>query len=123
MDKRKELIENRLRYFSNAQLQKIAANQDILCTDEFNYNEKEKTFCPLAIALGLHEKLENPTDERVSWELSGYFKPVNVLKSVPGIFYHGSHKERVVDLLDLVADIINERQELEKQSSKFETDD
>lgn len=103
MDKRFDIIQERLESLSKDELQRlhdgIIAGK--VCYDERNYDPETGRFCPLAIALGL-DALENPTEEDITEELSQRFKPVNALKGVPGSFYHGDEQDRESDLLGLV---------------------
>jgi hypothetical protein len=102
-DKRHFLILNRLLSLSLIELYRIIVNSNLLCLDTYNYNEKYKTFCPLALALNLNETIKNPTDEIITNELSKRFNPVNILKGVPGKFYT---LERKNDIINLVNEVI-----------------
>lgn len=105
-DQRFELIKERLERFSTAQLQEILDFKDLLLFDEFNYHEGK--FCPLAIGIGAHYS-SNPTQESVAREIAKCFNPVNVLKGVPGRFYHGTDEERRRDLMGLIREILMAR--------------
>lgn len=98
IDKRYELVHQRLSTLTKEQLQRIIDNIDRVCLDTFNFDVQEKTFCPLAVAHNLHETLVSPTDILVKQELSKNYSPVNILKGTPGDFYTTNRKQ---DLLNL----------------------
>jgi hypothetical protein len=111
MDERRRLIKERLYYLGNGQLRRILYMHSMLCTDEFNFNPEKGTYCPVALALNAPNMVKQPTDEKVKKFISGYFQEVNILKGVPGEFYHGTHEERKKDILDLVREILEERRQ------------
>lgn len=102
MDQRYNLIKTRFSELTNDQLNRIVNNVNLLCLDTWNYDKVNKTYCPLAIALNIHNTISEPTQELVEMEISKYFKPVNVLKGVPGKFYT---RNRLDDILSLISDI------------------
>jgi hypothetical protein len=71
------------------------------------YNSHDGKYCPLGVALGLHKR--NLTDEQAKEVLSQRFEPLNILKGVPGNFYHGDDAARRADLTFLCNEILNER--------------
>jgi hypothetical protein len=105
-DDRYNIIKNRLSLFSIKEIQRIKNNIDLVCFDTLNYDKDTMTFCPLAIALDLHNTIQNPTDQKIKNEIAKLFDPVNALKGVKGIFYTKNRKQ---DLLDLCNEIIKEK--------------
>lgn len=105
-DTRYRFIRERLESLTTRQLQEIVSNQDKLLFDEFNFHNGK--FCPMAIAVGCH-KMNRPTDQRVREAIGKVFNPVNIMRGVPGTFYHGTDEERRRDLLGLIEEIIVER--------------
>lgn len=103
-DTRYKLIYNRLYSLKKEQLQSIVDNIDLVCFDAFNFNEIDKTYCPLAIAHGLHETIENPTNISIQKQLSTFYSPVNILKGVNGEFYT---TKRRLDLLNICNEILS----------------
>lgn len=84
------------------QLQTIVDNIELICFDTFNFNEAEKTYCPLAIAHNLHKIVINPTDLAVQMELSKFYAPVNILKGVAGEFYTKDRKKDLMEVCSLL---------------------
>lgn len=109
MDARLELFRGRLNLFSVEELNEIVENIDSICLDTFNYDEANKTFCPIAVAMGLHKIIDNPTDDIVSEHIALVFNPPNALKGVKGKFYTNSRRE---DLLNLCLELIKEKSKL-----------
>lgn len=101
-DARYRAIYDRLSKLTEEQLQLIIDNIDRVCFDTYNFDEANKTFCPLAIAHGLHEGLLNPTDQWVQEILSLYYTPVNVLKGVPGSFYTTNRRTDLLAICELL---------------------
>lgn len=92
---------------TNAALIEMLRQIDRTVFDTYNYHEGK--FCPMGIALGCH-KYPNPSDRGVKeWIASNGFVPTNILKGVPGYFYHGSDAERKRDLISLVCEILRGR--------------
>lgn len=114
-DTRYRFIRERLESLTTYQLQEIVANKDKLLFDEFNFHEGK--FCPIAIAVGCH-KMNRPTDQRVKEEIGKFFNPVNIMRGVPGIFYHGTDEERRRDLFGLIQEIIMERVKTQLDASR-----
>lgn len=102
MDNRKQVFLDRLNSLSVQEIQRIRDNIDLICFDTFNYDAKNKTYCPLAVGLNLHKTIENPTDEVIRNEIGKRFQPPNALKGVVGEFYT-SHRKR--DLLEVCDEI------------------
>lgn len=106
IDERYIATKERLSNLSIEQIHRITDNIDKVCFDTFNYNSEDNTYCPLAIALNLHESVLNPTDEKIQTEISKLFTPVNILKGTNGIFYTLNRRR---DLINLCSEIIKEK--------------
>lgn len=106
MDAWLEIFKGRLNLFTVEELNEIVENIDLICFDTLNYDEAEKKFCPIAVAMGLHKILDNPTDEIVSEHIALVFRPPNALKGVEGTFYTDNRRE---DLLKLCLELIKEK--------------
>lgn len=104
-DPRWKAMSKRLFEFCPAALTRLwnALERDEVCLDTFNYDNETQKFCPLAIMVGLPEKLPIPSDVLVELELSKLFNPVNILKGTPGTFYTTNRRE---DLMRLVRCLI-----------------
>lgn len=107
-DRRFILAKERMESFSNEELQRILDNVDIMCYDTFNYDKDTKTFCPVAIAMNLHNIIENPTDIVIKQEMAKRFTPTNIFKGTKGKFYTETRKE---DILGLCTEILKKRNE------------
>ena len=105
-DPRYILTKQRLESLSNEELQRILDNVDITCWDTFNFDPETKTFCPIAIAMNLHNIVETPTDENVKEKMGERFQPTNIFKGTPGRFYTTNRKE---DMINLCTEILNNR--------------
>ncbi len=105
MDKRLEIIEKRFSELSKEEVKRIKDNIDDVCLDEFNYDQSTGKFCPLAVAINLHETMQNPSDDKVKNELSKRFYPVNVIKGIEGEFYTKARKK---DLINVCNKILND---------------
>lgn len=101
-DARYRAVWNRLSKLTIPQLARIIDNIDKVCFDTYNFDEVEKTFCPLAIAHGLDKCLSNPTNEIVQEELARHYKPVNILKGVPGKFYTTNRRADLLAICELL---------------------
>lgn len=97
MDLRYEIIKERLSSLTKTEIQRIIDNIDDVCFDEFNYDQVNHKFCPLAMAMELNE-LPNPTDEIIKNQISKRFNPVNVIKGIEGKFYRDNRKEDLINL-------------------------
>lgn len=102
MDKRYELIKQRLSLLSKEEIQRIVDNIDQVCFDELNYDAQNNTFCPLAMGMALNS-IQAPTDDLIKEHISRRFSPVNVLKGVKGTFYTDNRK---ADLLNLCQSLL-----------------
>ena len=101
-DERLQIFVERIDALSIEQIKRIKDNVNIICFDTFNYDESNKTFCPLAVALNLHETVENPTNESIGKEIGKHFIPVNALKNVKGKFYTNNRREDLLKMCDIM---------------------
>lgn len=104
IDKRYKVIKDRLLQLNKDEVQRIIDNIDLLCFDTYNYDQNNKKYCPLAIAMNLHETISNPTDIIIQNEISKRFTPVNVISGVHGNFYRENRKD---DIIKICKEIIN----------------
>jgi len=107
-DKRYTAVRERFESCSDEELQRIIDDQDKLCLDTFNYDLSEKTFCPIALAMNLHNEIKSPTDDLIKEEIGKRFTPTNILKGVDGSFYTSNRKK---DILTLCKEILNKRKQ------------
>jgi hypothetical protein len=98
MDRRHEVMKDRFQSLSKKEIKTILDNIDIVCFDTYNYSELDKKYCPIAIAMNLHNILDNPTDYAVTNAISNRFMPVNILKGVEGEFYTTNRKNDLIKL-------------------------
>jgi len=102
-DQRYIVLKNRLNTLSSEQLltllKTLVKTPEKVCFDEFNYDETNKSYCPLAIAYQLNDSIENPTNDKITQELSKYFEPVNVIKGVEGDYYTENRKDDIIDVI------------------------
>lgn len=108
-DERYVKMKTRLNSLTDEELRRLAEDMIYVCTDEFNYDPISHRFCPLAVAKNLHMTLDDWTDESITNELGKVFKPVNILRGVPGKFYHGTHEQRMSDLRAILLEIMTKR--------------
>ena len=108
MDLRYQLIKERLSLLSKQELQRIVENIDNVCLDDFNYDARNNTFCPLAMGMGLNA-IQAPTDDLIKEHIEKRFSPVNVLKGVKGSFYTVNRK---TDLLNLCQSLLKSQNSL-----------
>jgi len=94
----------RLSSLTSAELERIIYDIDMVLFDTDNFSEGK--FCPIAVAMNLHNTLEEPSDDIVKNKISARFDPVNIFKGVEGKFYTRFRKQ---DLLFLCKDILTER--------------
>lgn len=106
MDDRYWAIRERLGHFSKTEIRRIVDDIDKCVFDEYNY--KDGYFCPVGLAMNLHNELSEPTNISAKQAMARRFNPVNVIKGVPGQFYHGNSIQRRKDLLMLCDELLNE---------------
>lgn len=104
MDKRYQILKERLSLLSRDELLRIKKDIDKVCLDTYNYDKDTNTFCPLAVAMNLHNTVSNPTNETIIEMLSKRFDPVNAIGGVEGSFYTGQHRKE--DLLQVLDELI-----------------
>lgn len=95
-DERYEAIRARLSVFKSHELGRIVENRDILLTDDCNY--KDGKYCPLALAMNLHNTIKNPTDSKIKAEIGRFFDPVNIVKGLRGEFYTTNRENDLINL-------------------------
>lgn len=83
---------------------------DELALDDVNYNESTKTWCPLAVAVGLPGVFagRQPDNARVTAMLALLGLRVNNTRNVPGKYYQGNRRS---DLQAAVDDVFFSRVE------------
>lgn len=108
LDLRKEGLKYGLRQLTITELERVILYRDKMCLDSFNYNEEDKTFCPLAIALELDKNIDNPTHEKVYNNLINKGYKVYNTRGVKGEFYT-NNRER--DLLIAAKEVLEEKLE------------
>lgn len=97
-DLRYDTIKARLCSLSKDELQRVIDNVDTLCVDTYNYDERSKKYCVLAIAMNLHELIDSPTDLLIKNEIAKRFTPVNVIKGVEGSFFRENRKDDILKI-------------------------
>jgi hypothetical protein len=105
-DERYNAVLERFQCLSNEELTRIIDFQHLLCLDTYNYDPRTQKYCPLAIALNLHQTIKNPTDALIGEETAKRFLPVNILKGMPGLFYTTNRR---LDILLLAIHILEKR--------------
>lgn len=103
-DPRRTGLKNGLRQLSNEQLQRVLNYAGEMVLDTFNYHEGK--FCPLAVAVGLPEAMQEPTDEKVRDALLAMGYKVFNTRGIVGEFYT---TDRYRDLLEAAHEVIEER--------------
>lgn len=104
IDKRYQIIKDRLQTLSRDEISRIVDNVDLLCLDTFNFDEENKKYCPLALATNLHVTIANPTDAIIKLELGKRFTPVNVISGVDGDFYRDNRKDDILKICKKILD-------------------
>jgi hypothetical protein len=115
VDLRYESIYGRLSKLTIEQLTRIMES-DNLCLDSYNYNSSEGTFCPMAMAFGLKEEIEEkglePSQELVLDMIKKKCKTQGIefgtVKGIEGNFYKYNREK---DIKELCWKIIQERKE------------
>lgn len=96
MDERFKIIRDRLSTLTREEIQRIVDKVDLLCLDTFNYDEGK--YCPLAVAMNLHQTVDNPTDQKIRAAIATRFTPVNVISGVEGNFYRENRKDDILKI-------------------------
>lgn len=102
-DLRYKLAKERLETLSKEELQRILDDIDKCTWDTWNYEKETDQFCPIAIAMNLHNTVDNPTDENIKAKMAERFQPTNIFKGTPGEFYTTNRKQ---DTIKLVTEIL-----------------
>ena len=105
-DERYLTIKSRLETLTNEEISRIIDNKDRLCVDLLNYDILNDTYCPLAIALNLHNTIKDPNNSKIMIEIEKRFIPVNIVKGLKGKFYTTDRKS---DIINLCHEILNDR--------------
>lgn len=105
MDTRYELAKARVKELTHEEKQRILDNIDIICFDTFNYDEEKQQYCPIAIAMNLHNTVEFPSNNIIEEEISKRFQPVNIFKGVTGSFYTNNRKEDLINLINNMSEL------------------
>lgn len=102
-DPRKTGLKNGLKQLNREQLLNLWEYEGPMMLDTYNY--QDGVYCPLAIGVGLHKAMKNPTHERVQvvLELMGY--KVNNTRGIKGKFYT---KNRAHDLRVAMIEVMYE---------------
>jgi len=103
-DPRKTGLKSGLHQLSVNQLQRVVEYKDEMVLDEFNYQDGK--FCPLAIALNIHETMTEPSHNKVFEKLTSLGYKVYNTRGIEGEFYTANRKE---DLLIAVNEVIEEK--------------
>lgn len=105
-DPRKTALKNGLRQLSLEQIRRLWDYEGPLQLDKFNY--KDGCYCPLAVGVGLHEWVVNPSHEKVYAILAMGGLIVNSTWEVDGEFYRD---DRENDLWEAVYEVGQEKWE------------
>ena len=104
-DPRKTGLKNGLRQLSTNGLRRVIGYTEKMCLDTFNYNEEDKTFCPLAIGIGL-DGMAFPYNEKVEKELLNRGYEIYNTRGIKGDFYT---TRRLRDLLIAASEVLIEK--------------
>lgn len=104
-DLRKIGLKNGLRQLTSEQIQKVIDYPGEMVLDEFNYCNG--MFCPLAVALDLHKKVDNPSHKKVFDLLTDMGYKIYNTRGIKGDFYTRNRKE---DLITAAKEILSERE-------------
>lgn len=108
-DPRKIGLKNGLRQLTIEQLKRVINYPGEMVLDNFNYHEGK--FCPLAIGVGLDEKISNPSHEKVFSTLTEMNYKVYNTRGLIGEFYTNNRK---ADLLEAAQEVLKEKQDSNK---------
>lgn len=103
-DPRKTGLKNGFRQLTVPQLLRVVNFKGEMVLDTFNYENGQ--FCPLAVGVGLHEKMKDATHEKVLEELNQMGYKVNNTRGIAGEFYT---KERKRDLFVAAQEVLEEK--------------
>lgn len=105
MDQRYIKAKERLSSLKTSEIKRILSDIDMILFDTYNFYEGK--FCPIAVAMDLHNTMKEANDEEVKLQISKRFTPVNIFKGVEGEFYTDNRKE---DLIAICNEILHERE-------------
>lgn len=103
-DPRKIGLKDGLRQLTIEQLERVINYQGEMVLDSHNYEDGK--FCPLAIALELDKKIQNPTHDVVFETLTNMGYRIYNTRGIKGNFYTTNRKE---DLLEAVREVLEEK--------------
>lgn len=103
-DPRKTGLKNGLRQLNLEQLRRLIYYPGEMVLDTYNYQDGK--FCPLAVAVGLDETLENPTHDTVFLKLSEMGYKVYNTRGIQGNFYTTDRKQ---DLFTAAYEVFSEK--------------
>lgn len=103
-DPRKTGLKIGLRQLTIEQLQRVINYPGEMVLDEFNYQDGK--FCPLAIALELDKKVEQPSHEKIFNILTFMNYNVYNTRGIKGEFYTDN---RLNDLLEATKEVLDEK--------------
>lgn len=103
-DARREGLLKGLRQLTSDQLYDVLDYEGELCLDDYNYADGK--WCPLAVGVGLHKWVKEPTHDKVYCILTmGGFSVYNT-RGLKGDYYT---TDRHTDLCEAVWDVLEER--------------
>jgi hypothetical protein len=104
VDERKEGLMNGLRQLTLEQLKRVANYKGQMVLDKWNY--KDGCFCPLAVGLGLHEWVRQPSHEKVYAIMAMGGLTINNTWGKEGTFYTNN---RDYDLRVALEEVVAEK--------------
>src|SRR4051812_16652903 len=110
-DPRKTGLKNGLRQLTAEQIKKVIEYPGEMVLDRFNYCDGK--FCPLAVALDLDKKVQNPTHEKVFNLLTDMGFKVYNTRGIKGDFYTSNRRQ---DLLTAAKEVLAEKEHHEQRS-------
>lgn len=108
-DLRKIGLKNGLRQLTVEQLKRVINYPGEMVLDTYNYEDGK--FCPLAVALELDKKVEDPTHEKVFNLLNEMGYKVYNTRGIEGQFYTDN---RLEDLLEAASEVLQEKMDTNK---------
>lgn len=103
-DPRKTGLKNGLRQLTIEQLQRLLSYPKEMVLDTYNY--EGGLFCPLAVAVGLSETMNEPSHEKVYDALADLGYEVYNTRGIRGDFYT-THRKR--DLIEATREVLDEK--------------
>jgi len=103
-DPRKIGLKEGLRQLSASQIQKVLDWPHEMVLDTWNYCDGK--YCPLAVAVGIPETMDNPSHESVYNELVKLGYKIYNTRGIKGDFYT---KNRNKDLIDAAKEVLEEK--------------